>query len=814
MKISTSWLRELLATDATDGEIAARLTAAGLEVEGEEQVGAGLSGVIVAEVRDRRKHPKADKLTLVDVWDGREVTQVVCGAPNVPAPGGLGPGAQRGAQSAASNKVAWARPGATLLSGITMAAKEVRGVLSPGMLCAEDELGLGESHEGILILDADATPGADVGALLGLPDRILELNVTPNRPDCMGHLGVAREVAALCPGARLLPVPRALDPVRGEAIAPPAVAIEDREGCPRYTANVLAGVTVGQSPLKVRLLLGRLGVRAINDVVDATNLALMLTGQPLHAFDLDKLRGPAIVVRRPRAGERIVTLDGQDRALAVDDVVICDAERPVALAGVMGGLDTEVTATTTRILLESAAFDPARIRRTARRVGLHSEASQRFERGVDPNAGVTLASDACARWIAQWTGAKVALPSLVDCYPRPIAPRELALRPARTERVTGMALPAAEQARILRALGIEVREEGALLRCSVPTFRPDLTREIDLVEEIARVHGYDEVPATLPRSTMAPVPPDRAGLAAESVRDALAALGLAETVSFAFVAPERIAALGYSDGRAAPLRLENPLREEQSVMRTSLVPGLLAALARNQSRGVWDVRLFELGTVFLPSENMLPCERLVAAGVIAGRRDGWLKPGEELDYFDAKGVVEGLLARRRVAATSFRAPRAGEAPWLHPGLAAVVSVGGAEAGVVGEVHPELRDRFGVEGRAFAFELSLAAIEAAEPPALVELPRFPGSARDLSFFVDAAVPAADLGAAMAAASPLIESVRVLEDYREPGKVPAGRKGMLFALGFRSRERTLTDDEVNAAHSTVIEALRTCFQIEQR
>ncbi|HZU81390.1 MAG TPA: phenylalanine--tRNA ligase subunit beta, partial [Polyangiaceae bacterium] len=372
MKASVNWLRELCPVDAEAGEIAERLTAAGLEVEGIERLG-GFAGVVVGEVRASRRHPKADKLTLVDVWDGRDVTQVVCGAPNVPAPGG---------------RVAWAKPGARLPDGRTLEAREVRGVLSPGMLCAEDELGLGRSHEGIVILDGDAEPGADVAALLGLPDTIFELNVTPNRPDWLGHLGVARELAAIFAerGAKLRPPESALDRFSSETEAEALASVElvDLAGCPRYLARVIENVHVGPSPLRLRLRLQALGVRAINNVVDATNLALLELGHPLHAFDLDKLAARKIVVRRAREGEPIVTLDGQERRLSVEDVAICDAERPVAVAGVMGGGESEVGQGTTRLLLESAYFEPARIRRTARRLGLHTEASHRFERGCDP----------------------------------------------------------------------------------------------------------------------------------------------------------------------------------------------------------------------------------------------------------------------------------------------------------------------------------------------------------------------------------------------------------------------------------------------
>jgi phenylalanyl-tRNA synthetase beta chain len=807
MKASLNWLWQLAggSGEPPAADVATLLTDGGMEVEAAERVG-DFSGVVVAEVRAARRHPKAEKLTLVEVFDGAGTTEVVCGAPNVPAAGG---------------KVAWARPGARLPDGRVLEAREVRGVVSPGMLCAEDELGLGSSHEGILLLDAEARPGDDLARTLGLPDTIFELNATPNRPDWLGHRGVARELAALArardPGAPPLPpLDEEPGPVGDEPIERLAsLALEDPEGCPRYLARVVYGVTVRPSPLALRLRLQLLGVRAINNIVDATNLSLLETGHPLHAFDLDRLGGARIVVRRARAGEPIVTLDGQERRLGPEDVAICDAERPVAVAGVMGGRDSEVGEGTRRILLESASFDPARIRRTSKRLGLRTEASQRFERGADPNDGVALSSLRCD-----------------------------------AAELLGIALGAGEQEALLAALELQPRREGERIVCRVPTFRRDLTREADLVEEVARLHGYQRVPATLPRTTA--VGRDgrsEAERRQETARAALAALGFTEAITYAFVAPERIAALGFRDWRAQPIRVDNPLREEQSAMRTSLLPGLLAAWQRNDSFGVDEQRLFETGKVFrrrepgergralaehLPPEGkdaLLPEERIVVAGLLSGHDEGaggaWLKPGEPLDFFDVKGVVEALLGALAASATSFRAPPE-PVPWLHPGLGACV-LGGAEAkdgdggpvrlagegvGALGEVHPEVRARLGIEARLFAFEIDLGALGAARPVRAVDLPRFPGAARDVSFFVDEQVPAADLQAAMAAGSPLLESVRVLEDYRETGRVPPGRKGMLFSLSYRAPDRTLTDDEIAREHARVLAALAARFAIERR
>lgn len=792
MKISVNWLRELVDAPLDALQVARRLTLAGFEVEAREPF-APMKGVVVARVVGKRPHPDAAKLTLVDVDDGSgKPTQVVCGAPNVPSAGGL---------------VVWARPGAVLPSGVTMGDKPVRGIVSPGMLCAEDELGLGSSHEGILILDeADGLgAGDDFARGLGLPDEIWELNVTPNRPDCLGHIGVAREVAALV-GARLkLPAAPSL-PTGG---APAKVELVDAEGCPRYCGLVVEGVKVRPSPLRVRLRLASLGVRPISNVVDATNLMMLLWSQPLHAFDLDKLQGGGVVIRRARAGERIVTLDGQTRALAADDVAICDAAGPVAVAGVMGGAGSEVSDGTTRLFLESAHFAPTRVRRTAKRLALHTEAAHRYERGTDPSAPAEVARHLAATVLAL-AGGKVAS-ALADAYPRPIAPVTLTLRAERTSALLGLALPAAAQAKLLHGIGLEAHVDGATLRVTVPTFRPDLTREVDLIEEIARLHGYEHVPAVLPPLDEPPGPMRNAAEATnDAARDALRGLGLDEVVTYGFVGPQH--GRPFVDGDAPHVRIVNPIREEQSVMRRSLLPGLCLALQRNLARGTEEVRIFEVGAVFWPREgNELPDERWHVAGLLHGHRDGWLKPGAPLDFYDAKGVVEELVAALGHAA---RCVPGGGLVGLHPGVQARVLCGDVAVGAVGELHPHAARALGVEGRPLVFELDLQALPAAAPVAAAELPRFPAVTRDLSFFIDERVLAAEVAAAVdRVRHPLLIDVRVLEEY-VGDKRPSGKKGMLWSFTYRAPDRTLTDAEVQKLHDDLVAALARELGFERR
>ena len=830
MKVSWNWLCELLdiPTGISPQAVAERLSVSGVAVDAIHPIGKGLSGAIVVEVRGKRPHPKADKLTLVDVFDGKEVTQVVCGAPNVPSPG----------EPLSSPRLVWARPGATLPSGMTLSVREVRGVPSPGMLCAEDELGLSEDHGGILILTPEdgIAIGADFAQAAGLPDFVFELDITPNRPDLLGHTGVAREIAALFrhEGVRLKPTATGRALLPNEPLLPSAqVVVEDPEGCPRYFAHRLTGVRVHKSPLFYRLRLQRLGVRALSNVVDATNLALLQFGHPLHAFDLVKLAGQQLVVRRAKAGEKLKTLDGQERELLPEDLLIADAEQGVAVAGVMGGQTSEVSETTTEVLLECAYFSPAKVRRTSKRLKLHTEASHRFERGTDPSALPEVA-DACAELIATLSGGRLAAPP-TDVYPHKLPTQKLTLRPERTTAILGLAIPTATQKDCLEALGLGVTFDGQLLHVEVPTRRPDLSREIDLIEEVARVHGIQQIPTTLPRLAMAEPPPPTKGMTvyrnADRARLLCASLGLSEVLLFSMTSPERVR-LGEGKEATRPHLLDNPLREELSVLRTRLLPGLVELLRQNLSHGQTDIRLFEVGEVFLPSApgEQLPTERTHVAAVLYGHRDHFLKPtaSDALDFYDVKGLCEQLLdglgLKLCLQPSSEAGPRAvfirvatkSEAPMLHPGAAAAVvaAQSGELLGVFGELNPDQQKSHDLPNPAFVLELVVPELPIEKQP-YVAPSRFPAASRDLSFFVDASVEAAMLMDTLwHAGEPLLRGVSLLEDYRQPGHVPTGQKGLLFSLTYRSDERTLTDEEVHKAHQRVIGQLGAKFSLQLR
>ncbi len=836
MKVSWNWLLDYVTPPEGPEEVAARLTLAGLEVEGIERLGDQFSGVVVAEVVDRRPHPNAQKLTLVTVADGAGKHEVVCGAGNVPAPGG---------------KVLWARPGAKLPGGVEIGSKELKGVRSAGMICSAKELGLAAEGEGIIVLGGDeatAAPGSAAQDALGLRDVVLDVNIHANRSDCLGHLGIAREIAALY-GVPLRRPDASLDPVLGDLDVATlvTVSIEDPAACPRFTARVVDGLKLGPAPRWMRRRLEAVGVRPISNLVDVTNYVMFELGHPLHAFDYDRVERGAIIVRRAKAGERMTTLDGQERQLVAPgpgagggadepgDILVCDPRGPVGLAGVMGGGGSEVAGATTRILLEAASFDPRSIRRTAKRLGLHSEASHRFERGVDAN-GVDFASARAARLLAETGGGRVAR-GLVDQHPRPATPMTLELRPARVAAVLGTTVTPIDISRYLKTLELTVDpaepderwlDPEATLRVTVPTFRRDLEREVDLIEEVARLHGLDKIPATLPVSQAAPTSPrDRLG---DLSRAALTAAGLDEAITFGFTAPARLAALRFPDGHPAarPIGVKNPMRPEQAVMRTSLLANLLPALAHNLSFGVSDVRLFEIGSVFFPRAEPAAApsetpviERRFCAGVLSGNRPGWLEDAGPLDFWDVKGAVERLFQALRIPVDF--APLRNPNGFLHPGVAATVMVAGppvgsgrgVHVGAVGEVHPETRDRLGLSRPCFAFELDLDNLPPLTPAQLGPIPRYPAVGRDVSFFVDEDVPAARIrDAILADRPPLLGEVNVLEDYREPGRVPPGKKGMLWSLTYRSAERTLTDAEVDAMHEALVARLLAALRAERR
>jgi phenylalanyl-tRNA synthetase beta chain len=756
MRVPLSWLREYADPPVLAAEIAERLSVSTCEVErvvrrGVPDADGNLGRFRVGRVLSAEKHPNADRLQLcvVDVGEPSP-SQIVCGAWN------FGAGAT----------VAVALPGATLANGLVLERRELRGQVSEGMILAEDEVELGTDHDGIMLLPDELAPGALLADVLPLVEDVLEVETTGNRPDLLSIYGLAREVAALF-DVPLVPWPGAEPERAGDEPVP--VDIEDWEGCPRYLARLFRDVQIGPSPvwLKARVLAA--GMRPISNVVDVTNYVMLALGSPLHAFDHDTLAGGAVGVRRARPGEEVRTLDGQLRRLEPCDMVIKDAERAIALAAIMGGEETEVTDATTSVLLEAANFEPVAILHTSERLGLRTEGSNRWEKGVDPHlaahaarlASQLLVETAGARWVGE-TDAQAALPA------RPV----VELRPARTSELLGLDVPAEEQRSILARLGFDL--DGAAV--TVPTWRSrDVTREVDLIEEVARF-VLDDVPFTLParRDVVGRLTGEQQ--LRRTIEDVLVGCGLSETYTPSLVA---------DDPDPDALRLPLPLSGDQSILRTTLLPSLLAAAERNREVGNERVALFEIAHVYLPDAGeQLPVERWRVAGVLEG------------DYAGVKGVVDALLDTLKVPGRYER----GRHPLLHPG-----KTGRLQQGWVGEVHPAVGNGWA------AFELDLAELAAARPDQVLyeDLTTFPSVLQDLAFVVDEDAAAASLVHAIReAGGALLRDVRVFDEYRGE-QIGPGKRSLAFRVAFGSPERTLTDEEVAPVRAAIVEALARRF-----
>ncbi len=789
MRIVLSWLRELCPTALSAEELAELLTRKGAEVESIERPWARLSGVIAARVVEVRDHPSSDRLCLARVQTGSGEQEVVVGVRNMRS----------------GDLVPLAGPGATIpLLPEPLAAREIRGVVSNGMLCAPDELGVSPSHDGILILPEGIPPGADVKDALGLDDAVLDVEVTPNRPDFLSVVGIAREVAAATGEPLTLP-DRTLveDAERAEDVA--TVRVLDPDRCPRYLARILRDVRHVPSPIAVQARLTAAGMRPISAAVDATNYAMLEIGQPLHPFDLALLAGPGIVVRRATEGERLVTLDDVERVLTADDLLICDVERPVAIAGVMGGRVAEVSEVTTDILLESASFERGGVQRTRRRIDLSTEASMRFERGVDPEAVPVGADRACAL-MAAWCGARV-LSGVVDVGTAPER-RRVSVRAARASAVIGYDVTPVEAVEVFDRLGMASELEGDVVTVEVPGYRVDIEREVDLIEEIVRVQGYERVGSTLPAVRQAGGAPDTYAFL-DRVRDLLLRAGLREVQLTPFAAAVDLQLVG--DGPA--IRITNPLQADEGWLRTALLPGLLKAVRRNLHRHVRSVALFEVGTVFR-MEGERPRERPKAAFAMTGLADpGWTGGGRTYDVFDAKGVLEALCGE--LGAGWELGPPLGRP--FHPGRSASVQLGGAEVGVVGEIHPSVTASLDLSGRVAVGELELEALRAASGTSAIsgaDVPRFPPVRRDLAFVVDATAPAGAVRAALEEAAGELLDTCLLFDVFEGPPLPAGRKSLAFSLDLRAPDRTLASEEADAAVRAVVDRLARDFGAELR
>lgn len=794
MRLSLNWLRDCVDIEMSPKELSLLLTMSGLEVESLEPIGQSLEEIIAARIIALTSHRGAERLSICRMDTGKGIVQVVCGAPNLET--GL--------------IVPMALPGTTLPNGVLVEEGRFRGELSVGMLLAEDEMGLTGDHTGIMILPSNLRPGDKVAEALSLQDWALEINVTPNRPDCASVIGVAREIAAIT-GKGLRRPEISFKEEEGAPIEGLArVSIEDPKGCPRYAAGMIRGVSMGPSPFWMRYRLHVSGVRGINNIVDVSNYVLLEMGQPLHAFDYDRLIEGRIVVRRAAQGEFFTTLDGKTHALDEEHLMICDGQRAVALAGIMGGLNSEIFEGSRNVLIESACFDPVTIRRGSKKLGLSTEASYRFERGVDIE-GVIPALRRSLMLMSQLAGGEVPR-GTIDQYPLPHEPRLIDLRIDRTNAFLGASLSRVQVSGYLRALEMEMKEVGGnVLRVRPPSFRVDLTREVDLMEEVARLEGYDQVPVTSPfiRPSDRREAPELA--VSEKAREVMVGLGFSEIISYSFISPEWPDILGAGNGSSLRsfVTLMNPLSNEQSVMRTSLLPGLLSAVKTNVTHGESDLKLFEWGKIFLRDEKAeLPQEILSLSAVMTGlfNRKEWYCEERAVDFYDIKGSVEALLRAFGASAVSFQ--RGECPPGYHPDVVSTIHVSGTKVGSLGQVSPDVLTRYDLEiGSAFIFELDMRLLmeKLSISRRFKSLTRFPAVLRDLCVIVDGGVECGRVQEVISReGGGMVESVSLFDHY-EGGKLGPFEKSLAFRVCYRSREGTLDGKTVNQLHQRIIERI---------
>ncbi|RKU30703.1 phenylalanine--tRNA ligase subunit beta [Candidatus Poribacteria bacterium] len=795
MKVSLNWLKTYIDFDLSTTELADRLTMLGIEVESIAELGTGLDGVVVGKVNSIRPHPNADKLVLcmVDIDDTDEL-QIVCGAPNV-SEGMFAPVATIDTK---------------LPTGITIKSAKLRGEESHGMLCSEKELGISDEASGLMALSNDLPLGKSFTEALGLDDVIFELEITPNRPDCLSMIGVCREIRAVTGNPLRLP-DILLEENDIDINMKTSVTIDAPDLCSRYAARLIQGVKIGESPEWLKKRLESIGIGVINNIVDATNFVMMEYGQPLHAFDYNKLAENRIVVRRASDGEKLTTLDEEERELTPDMLVIADADKPVALAGVMGGYDSEITESTSDVLLESANFSASSIRSTSKKLGIHTEASYRFEREADPE-GVITALDRATQLIVEIAGGSTCK-GIVDVYPGKSEPLQIKLRAERVNFILGTELDTPEIDRILINLGFDViQHEDNIFQVTLPSYRPDITREIDLIEEIARVYGYDNIPTSLPKGDI-PVPiPDNATVMYSRIKRFLLGAGMMESVNYSFSHPNCFDKIQVSEDN--PLRkayeLQNPLSPEMSILRTTLIPSLLENAQHNHNHQIDSIALFEISTVFAQDS-----EPLRVAGVITGEIGGGVygNPYKAPDFFDVKGIVEGIMEVCNISDYTLLKT---EDPTFHPGRNVAVIIDENRVGILGEVHPKVQENYELPYKAYLFELDLEALADAvdfniqfEP-----IPIYPSIQRDLAILVDQRLPSdTPIDLIYSSGGELVESVRLFDVY-EGDQVPDDKKSLAYTITYNSDTETLTDIAVNDLHDKIVNRLNEELGAELR
>ncbi len=783
MKVTYNWLKEFIdIDDLTPHDVANILTDIGIEVDSVKYAAENLEKVVTGKIVEITKHPNADKLKICQVDVGDTVLQIVTGADNV-FEGAIVPVALHGSK---------------LPIGIRIKKSKLRGVVSNGMLCSEEELGLADSSQGIMILPENIEIGTDVKKALNLDDWIIEYEITTNRPDALSVLGIARELKAILNRPIKLPL---TDYETGEFAAEDeaSLSVQDTAACPRYNGFVIKGLKVGESPLWLKVRLYLVGLRPINSVVDVTNYVMYEIGQPLHAFDLSKLKGREIIVRRAKEGETIITLDGAERKLTADDLVIADATKPVAIAGIMGGEESGTDFNTTEVLLESAHFEPMTIRKTSKRLGLSTDSSYRFERGTDIEA-TSFAAERAIHLIQKFCGGKAAKGCL-ESYPKPYSPKVIVFTPERATKILGVNIPARKSFEILGNLGFQVKKEKDYIVVKVPSWRKyDVTREIDLIEEIVRIYGMKNVTSTYPLMH-SEIDKDFSFEIINELKELLTAYGYSEAINYSFIGKNTYLPLGLSvDGL---IKISNPLSEEWVYMRDKIFPSLVQNAILNINRNQRDVALFEVAKVFKPKEDILPDEPMHIAFLLTGKVPEGIFKNRNADFYDLKGVVESLLDYLRLSYSFERT----EEPFLHPGQSAVVKVEGTPVGFLGTLHPDVIENLDINQNLFVAELNLSLLlEKAKgiKVTFTRIPKFPPVTRDIAVIIDTDKPVAEVEKVIREKAKYLEKINIFDVYAGKG-IPEGKKSVAFSLTFRASDRTLSDEDVNRVMSGIIEAL---------
>ncbi len=791
MKVPLKWLREFVDVNLPPKEVADRLTMAGTEAKGIQIIGGTWDNIVVGQIAAVNPHPNADRLRLPTVDIGTEPQTVVCGAPNL----NIG------------DKIAFARVGAQLIDGHTgeiakLKPAKIRGVESSGMVCSEKELGISDNHTEILVLPADAPVGTPLADYLG--DAVFDLDVTPNRPDCLCVIGIAQEVAAVTD--QKLHAPEVVYEETGTPIDQHiAVEIIDADLCPRYCASLITGIKIGESPPWMQQRLLACGMRPINNVVDVTNYVMLELGQPLHAFDYELIRGKKIIVRRATEGETITSLDGVERNLAGNMLVIADVERAVAIAGVMGSANSEVTEDTTSILLEAANFNPASIHYTGQHLSLPSEACMRFERGIRPELTMPALKRA-TQLIVQLGGGQAAR-GVTDAYPGKREPEPMVISTERTRQLLGVEFTVDQITKALTSLGFECQPGASSteVKATAPYWRSDISLEVDLMEEVARIIGYDQIPMTMLSQSIPPRSPALMLDLEQKIRNTLVGYGFQEAITYSLTSLEMLRKFRPQTQQVAPMpaRLANPMTAEQEYLRPTLRANLLAALVANRRHEEVGIRLFELGKVYLPREKELPDEPEVLCGLLSGSRNdiSWLGDGGQLNFFDAKAVLEGLFHRLGVPA-SFKP---GDDESFHPTHQAAIAINDQEIGVIGELHPKVTEAFDLAEAVYLFELNVTELLpfTAGHSMVQPIPRFPAMVRDIALIVDVGVSHQQIVDIIRGFS-LVKDVAVFDVYS--GKqVPAGKKSLAYRITYQSPTHTLTDEEVNKVQEQILKKL---------